>query len=68
MLSCCCASCLACPEVWSDKRKSFSADEDQSRMDIRMDIALLKDQYNSIRDKQRREPQVVCFKKGEEIF
>ncbi|KAA0705109.1 hypothetical protein E1301_Tti019178 [Triplophysa tibetana] len=63
MLSCCCGSSLACPEVWSDKRKSFSADEDRSSMDIRMDIALLKDQYNSIRDKQRREPQVVCFKK-----
>lgn len=63
MLLCCCGSCLTCAEVWKERRKSFSADEDQSSMDIRMDIALLKEQYNSIRDKQRRETQVVCFKK-----
>lgn len=68
MLSCCCGSCVTCAEVWREMRKSFSSDEDQSSMDIRMDIALLKEQYNSIRDKQRRETQVVCFKKGEEIF
>lgn len=68
MLSCCCGSCLTCAEVWKEMRKSFTEDEDQSSMDIRMDVMLLKEQYNSIRDKQRRETQVVCFKKGKNIF
>lgn len=29
-----------------------------------MDIALLKEQYNSIREKQKRETRVICFVKG----
>ncbi|XP_076827393.1 uncharacterized protein LOC143474019 isoform X2 [Brachyhypopomus gauderio] len=35
--------------------------EDQT---AKMDIALLKDQYNSIRDKQKRETRVIYFKNG----
>lgn len=41
----------------------FQSEEDELSS-VRMDIALLKEQYNSIRDKQRRQTQVLCFKEG----
>lgn len=56
MKPCCCSS-LMCSDVCGEMR---TAHADQSS--VRMDIALLKEQYNSIRDQQRRQTRVLCFK------
>lgn len=37
---------------------------DTASLPTNMDIALLKEQYNSIREKQKRETRVICFAKG----
>ncbi|XP_051543460.1 uncharacterized protein C9orf152-like [Myxocyprinus asiaticus] len=60
-----CSSCssVTCADVWAQMRKSHSQEEDQNTTSVRMDIALLKEQYNTIKDKQRRETRVVCFTK-----
>ncbi|KAG1944423.1 hypothetical protein F2P79_014741 [Pimephales promelas] len=56
MKPCCCSSPM-CSDVWGEMRTDHS---DQTS--VEMDIALLKEQYNSIRDQQRRQTQVLCFK------
>ncbi|XP_051971020.1 uncharacterized protein C9orf152-like [Xyrauchen texanus] len=61
MHSCC--SSATCADVWAQMRNSHSQEEDQNTTSVRMDIALLKEQYNTIKDKQRRETRVVCFTK-----
>ncbi|KAG7336296.1 hypothetical protein KOW79_000989 [Hemibagrus wyckioides] len=37
---------------------------DTASLPTNMDIALLKEQYNSIREKQKRETRVICFAKA----
>jgi len=59
MKPCCCSSPM-CSDVWGEMRTDHS---DQTS--VEMDIALLKEQYNSIRDQQRRHTQVLCFKTGQ---
>ncbi|KAF4095508.1 uncharacterized protein C9orf152-like [Onychostoma macrolepis] len=56
----CCCSYLACADVWGEIR---TEEEDQSS--VRMDIELLEEQYSSIREKQRRQTQVICFRKAQ---
>ncbi|KAL0150641.1 hypothetical protein M9458_054058, partial [Cirrhinus mrigala] len=56
-----CCPCLTCADVWEESRMFPTEQEDQSS--VRMDIELLKEQYNSIREKQRRQTHVICFKK-----
>ncbi|XP_077075354.1 uncharacterized protein LOC143726635 [Siphateles boraxobius] len=56
MKPCCCSS-LMCSDVWGEMKTDHS---DQTS--VRMDIALLKEQYNSIRAEQRRQTHVLCFK------
>ncbi|KAK7123293.1 hypothetical protein R3I93_021642 [Phoxinus phoxinus] len=53
MKPCCCSSLMR-SDVWGEMRTDQSS--------VRMDIALLKEQYNSIRDEQRRQTHVLCFK------
>lgn len=62
MLSSCHCTCLTGADVRRELRNIF-AGEDQNNMDIKMDIAFLKEQYDFIKDKRRRESCVVCFKK-----
>ncbi|XP_059380172.1 uncharacterized protein C9orf152-like [Carassius carassius] len=56
----CCGSYLTCADVW---REIETEEEDQSA--VRMDIELLEEQYSSIREKQRRQTQVICFKNAQ---
>ncbi|XP_026057403.1 uncharacterized protein C9orf152-like [Carassius auratus] len=56
----CCGSYLTCADVW---REIGTEEEDQST--VRMDIELLEEQYSSIREKQRRQTQVICFKNAQ---
>ncbi|KAK9952906.1 hypothetical protein ABG768_016935 [Culter alburnus] len=62
MWPCCCSS-LTCEDVRGETRK-FQSEEDELSS-VRMDITLLKEQYNSIRDKQRRQTQVLCFREAQ---
>ncbi|XP_016426090.1 uncharacterized protein LOC107754236 [Sinocyclocheilus rhinocerous] len=56
----CCCSYLTCADVCGETR---TEEEDQSG--VRMDIELLQEQYSSIREKQRRQTQLICFKKAQ---
>lgn len=56
----CCCSYLTCADVWREIR---TEEEDQSS--VRMDIELLEEQYSSIREKQRHQTHVMCFKKAQ---
>ncbi len=57
MCSCSYPPCAdVCGEIWTEE-------EDQSI--FRMDIELLEEQYSSIRETQRRQTHVTCFKRGE---
>ncbi|XP_067233780.1 uncharacterized protein C9orf152-like [Chanodichthys erythropterus] len=62
MWPCCCSS-LTCADVRGETRM-FQSEEDELSS-VRMDITLLKEQYNSIRDKQRRQTQVLCFREAQ---
>ncbi|XP_030625819.1 uncharacterized protein C9orf152-like [Chanos chanos] len=72
MSSCCCSD-LTCP--WEQVTRSAKfveeaiyegqdQDEGFASVPTRMDIALLKEQYNWIKEKQRNETRVVMFKKA----
>ncbi|XP_062377759.1 uncharacterized protein C9orf152-like [Sardina pilchardus] len=74
MLSCCCSN-LTCPwkqvirtdefrQETVDGRELYTEDSAQTLESTRMDIALLKEQYNWIKEKQRQETRVVVFKKA----
>ncbi|XP_016326972.1 uncharacterized protein C9orf152 [Sinocyclocheilus anshuiensis] len=56
----CCCSYLTCADVCGETR---TEEEDQSG--VRMDVELLEEQYSSIREKQRRQTQLICFKKAQ---
>lgn len=45
-------------------RQLYTEDSAQTVESTRMDIALLKEQYNWIKEKQRQETRVVVFKNG----
>ncbi|KAL2085244.1 hypothetical protein ACEWY4_018564 [Coilia grayii] len=74
MLSCCCSD-LTCQwrhMIRTDELQQktvggcqlYTEDGTQSPESVRMDIALLKEQYNCIKEKQRQETRVVVFKKA----
>ncbi|XDV48067.1 hypothetical protein PO909_017564 [Leuciscus waleckii] len=56
MKPCCCSS-VVYSDVWGEMRTVQS-----EHSSVRMDIALLTEKYNSIRDEQRRQTRVLCFK------
>ncbi|XP_007233944.3 uncharacterized protein LOC103039637 [Astyanax mexicanus] len=61
---CCPSSVCLCEE---SVIRSGAVPEEETSDDeapTNMDIALLKEQYNSIREKQKRETRVVCFRKA----
>lgn len=47
-----------------EREREDHTDTDCVSLPTDMDIALLKEQYNSIREKQKRETRVICFAKG----
>ncbi|XP_066539748.1 uncharacterized protein C9orf152-like [Hoplias malabaricus] len=62
---CCPSSVCLCEEsvIRSGAGKEEETSDDET-LNTSMDIALLKQQYNSIRDQQRRETRVVYFRKA----
>ncbi|GAA6069884.1 uncharacterized protein C9orf152, partial [Tachysurus ichikawai] len=70
MASACCPHWM-CPcaqlikSEYYGKETSYEQEELQHTISspTNMDIALLKEQYNSIREKQKRETRVICFAK-----
>ncbi|XP_073687236.1 uncharacterized protein [Garra rufa] len=57
-----CGPYLTCADVWK-KSRTFPSEEKEDQSSIKMDIELLKEQYNSIREKQRRQTHVIRFRK-----
>ncbi|XP_017562304.1 uncharacterized protein C9orf152 isoform X2 [Pygocentrus nattereri] len=61
---CCSSSVCLCEESLIRSGAAQEETSDDEAPDTNMDIALLKQQYNSIKDKQKRETRVVYFKKA----
>ncbi|KAL7887038.1 hypothetical protein AOLI_G00047590 [Acnodon oligacanthus] len=61
---CCSSSVCLCEESVIRSGAAQEETSDDEAPSTNMDIALLKQQYNSIKDKQKRETRVVYFKKA----
>lgn len=61
---CPCDQLLKSAHFGEQTRREQEDHTDTISLPTNMDIALLKEQYNSIREKQKRETTVICFAKG----
>ncbi|KAK2870500.1 hypothetical protein QQF64_021519 [Cirrhinus molitorella] len=59
-----CCPHLTCADGW-EETGTLPSEEKEDQSSVRMDIELLKEQYNSIREKQRRQTHVICFRKAQ---
>lgn len=65
---CPCDQLLKSVHFREETRHEQEEHADTISLPTNMNIALLKEQYNSIREKQKRETRVICFAKGKKKF
>lgn len=61
---CLCDQLLKSAHFAEETRREQEEHTDTISLPTDMDITLLQQQYNSIREKQKRETRVICFAKG----
>ncbi|MCI4374101.1 hypothetical protein PGIGA_G00002160 [Pangasianodon gigas] len=61
---CPCDQLLKSAHFGEETSREHEEHTDTTSLPTNMDIALLKEQYNSIKDKQKRQTRVICFAKA----